>query len=245
LKAIQRELVSIGETFLQALMSERDACGRTGVRETSALTPALSPRSGSPVDRVSVGSEPIFAARIILGTIGRAQRGLRRRHCAQNAATELPFHEPPLPIPLLRSERRRGCPKGGRGGARVHGPNARPKLEVEATHEPACSAGWQPALSPTGSRQRVGHAERPQIANLRHSRLPVCATGPRRFRGARRGYSSASSLLGERAGVRAGQASIRLETQAGCWTAPQGQSRFLHAHSCTQVGSGATFAPHA
>src|SRR6185503_1934007 len=31
------------------------------------------------------------------------------------------IHAPPLPIPLLHSEWRRGCPKGGRGGASVHG----------------------------------------------------------------------------------------------------------------------------
>src|SRR6185295_17865716 len=52
---------------------------------------------------------------------------------------------------------------------------------MNSSHAPTCSAGWQPAVSPTGSRPRVGHAEGPQIANLRHSRLPVCATGPRGF----------------------------------------------------------------
>ena len=43
---------------------------------------------------------------------------------------------------------------------------------------PARSAGWQPAVSPTGSRQRVPSCERLRIANPRYSRLPVCATRP-------------------------------------------------------------------
>jgi len=34
-----------------------------------------------------------------------------------------------------------------------------------------CSAGCQPAVSPTGSRQGIRHFSAPQIANLRHSRL--------------------------------------------------------------------------
>ncbi len=44
------------------------------------------------------------------------------------------------------------------------------------------SAGWQPAVSPTGSRQSpepgggVGGSQRLRIANPRHGRLPVCAT---------------------------------------------------------------------
>jgi len=39
-----------------------------------------------------------------------------------------------------------------------------------------CSAGCQPALSPTSSRQAHLLSGDTQIANLRHSRLPVCAT---------------------------------------------------------------------
>ena len=51
--------------------------------------------------------------------------------------------------------------------AKVHGPDARPMFEVEAFNETACSAGWQPAVSPTGSRQRS------RSTNPRYSRLPV------------------------------------------------------------------------
>lgn len=45
------------------------------------------------------------------------------------------------------------------------------------------SAGWQPAVSPTGSRlsaenhKRPGRLNTPQVANPRNSRLAVCATG--------------------------------------------------------------------
>ena len=45
------------------------------------------------------------------------------------------------------------------------------------------SAGWQPAVSPAGCRLSVGNSTRgeepgtPQVANLRNSRLAVCATG--------------------------------------------------------------------
>jgi uncharacterized protein len=38
------------------------------------------------------------------------------------------------------------------------------------------SAGWQPAVSPTGSRQGNATKQTPQITNPRHSRLPVCVT---------------------------------------------------------------------
>jgi len=44
-------------------------------------------------------------------------------------------------------------------------------------HEPSvCSAGWQPAVSPTGSRRNCGISGRLRIANPRYSRLTVCAT---------------------------------------------------------------------
>ena len=48
----------------------------------------------------------------------------------------------------------------------------------------AGSAGWQPTVSPTGSRQVVENSapsakgDIPQVANLRNGRLPVCATFP-------------------------------------------------------------------
>jgi DUF1680 family protein len=41
------------------------------------------------------------------------------------------------------------------------------------------SAGWQPAVSPTGSRQDNATKQTPQISNPRHSRLPVWATSNR------------------------------------------------------------------
>src|SRR6187200_933545 len=47
------------------------------------------------------------------------------------------LHEPPLPIPLLRSERRRGCPEGGRGGSIGSWSQLTSKFfEVFALHEP-------------------------------------------------------------------------------------------------------------
>src|ERR1041385_5201093 len=48
-------------------------------------------------------------------------------------------------------------------------------------HEEACSAGCQPAVWPTDSRQSIGYVERLQIANLRYGELPVCSTGSRPF----------------------------------------------------------------
>jgi len=62
--------------------------------------------------------------------------------------------------------------------------------------QPPCSAGWQPAVSPTGSRQAAGNSQRLRMANPRPSRLPVCATtAARRFRSARRARSPGDSLL--------------------------------------------------
>src|SRR6188508_3490006 len=47
------------------------------------------------------------------------------------------LHEPPLPIPLLRSERRRGCPQGGRGGGIGSWSQLMSKFfDVFALHEP-------------------------------------------------------------------------------------------------------------
>src|SRR4026209_2092901 len=47
------------------------------------------------------------------------------------------LHEPPLPIPLLRSERRRGCPEGGRGGSIGSWSQLTSKFfEVFALHDP-------------------------------------------------------------------------------------------------------------
>ncbi len=57
-------------------------------------------------------------------------------------------------------------------------PHPRPDSSRGEGHGPARSAGWQPAVSPTGSRQRVPSCERLRIANPRYSRLPVCATRP-------------------------------------------------------------------
>jgi uncharacterized membrane protein YhaH (DUF805 family) len=45
--------------------------------------------------------------------------------------------------------------------------------QPEATR---CSAGWQPAVSPTGSRLAEGTSQPQRITNPRYSRLPVCAT---------------------------------------------------------------------
>jgi len=43
-------------------------------------------------------------------------------------------------------------------------------------HEPSVrSAGWQPAVSPTGSRLGCGKSGQLRIANPRYSRLTVCA----------------------------------------------------------------------
>src|SRR6185436_458365 len=39
------------------------------------------------------------------------------------------------------------------------------------------SAGWQPAVSPTGSRKPGRPVEQLRITNPRYSRLSVCATG--------------------------------------------------------------------
>ena len=71
--------------------------------------------------------------------------------------------------------------------AMMNHPNIAKVLDAGATGEPDRSAGWQPAVSPTGSRQGAASSEavddtKPsQVANLRHGRLPVCATSNQRF----------------------------------------------------------------
>src|SRR5882762_8665147 len=65
------------------------------------------------------------------------------------------FHEPQRSVSTLQGVVRRKHAEAWTPNSAplVHGPDARPKLEVEAAHEPPCrSAGWQPAVSPTGSR---------------------------------------------------------------------------------------------
>jgi hypothetical protein len=60
---------------------------------------------------------------------------------------------------------------------RVHGPNARPKLKLEAPQKASSRrAGWPPAVSPAGSRLGAVPSPPRRIANPRHSRLPVCVT---------------------------------------------------------------------
>lgn len=71
------------------------------------------------------------------------------------------------------------------------------------------SAGWQSAVSPTGSRRRVGLLQRLRIANPRHSRLPVgatlgslallagCAVGPDYHRPDALGASSLPAAFGD------------------------------------------------
>src|SRR6187549_2596184 len=61
----------------------------------------------------------------------------------------VPSHEPPLPIPLLRSERRRGCPEGGRGGSIGSWSQLTSKFfEVFAFHDTNLSTS-----SPSGGRR--------------------------------------------------------------------------------------------
>jgi len=62
---------------------------------------------------------------------------------------------------LSRTSQRK--PSGTESGAKLPFPGS-------------CSAGWQPAVSPTGSRQDVDPGRGLRITNPRHSRLPVCAT---------------------------------------------------------------------
>src|SRR5664280_2256457 len=71
--------------------------------------------------------------------------------------------------------------------ARVHGPDARPMLEVEAPHEPLGSAGFQTcriADFQVGSTQDVAPAAGLEIRDT--ADLEVCATCHRWFRGSRR-----------------------------------------------------------
>ena len=88
---------------------------------------------------------------------------------------------------------RRSFDRGLRGWARirvlassvVHGPKAC-SPDIGTFHEPARSAGCQPAVSPTSSRQvfvssgALGPQGGSQVGSLRYGRLEVCAT-PSRF----------------------------------------------------------------
>jgi len=55
---------------------------------------------------------------------------------------------------------------------RAH-PDTAPTCRASATR----SAGFQPAVSPTSSRQTVGITQRQRVGNPRYGRLEVCATG--------------------------------------------------------------------
>ena len=61
------------------------------------------------------------------------------------------FHELPLPIPLLHSEWRRRCPKGGRGGASGSWSRFTSQLE-------RCCLN---TVSPAGCQRAVGHRNAP------------------------------------------------------------------------------------
>jgi len=70
--------------------------------------------------------------------------------------------------------RRRGEPKRSRWGTRP------------PFHEPMHgSADFQPAVSPTSSRQTVRTTQRQRVGNPRYGRLEICATGPLRLSQAR------------------------------------------------------------
>jgi hypothetical protein len=60
--------------------------------------------------------------------------------------------------------------------AQAKGSHLAPRSGAKLPFPGSCSAGWQPAVSPTGSRQDVDPGRGLRITNPRHSRLPVCAT---------------------------------------------------------------------
>ncbi|MEY2407931.1 MAG: hypothetical protein QOF48_601, partial [Verrucomicrobiota bacterium] len=62
---------------------------------------------------------------------------------------------------LLRSERRRGCPKGGRGGALAYRPDARPKLEVLTTHFSVTRPSPPICVNNRGQAPQAAHPLRP------------------------------------------------------------------------------------
>jgi hypothetical protein len=89
----------------------------------------------------------------------------------------------------VRPASRRPCQMAnGRRGYMRSAPTTGPFLA------PACSAGWQPAVSPTGSRLCARQVERPQIANLRHS---TARQGRNQTFGLRRQSKAATALSHE------------------------------------------------
>ncbi len=76
----------------------------------------------------------------------------------RNARVEQALHEAgarPHPLPLPRGE---GARRAGEGIRAVHGPDARPLLEVEASHEPGL-AGTAQSTVPAGFQGRTGTAK--------------------------------------------------------------------------------------
>src|SRR5262245_8623416 len=60
----------------------------------------------------------------------------RSVHWGRGTPSGPSYEPPPLPIPLLHCEWRRGCPKGGRGGAHWFMVPRREIRFVETLHEP-------------------------------------------------------------------------------------------------------------
>ena len=87
------------------------------------------PERRSPIRRVSTARTKLAGSETgapIQRFMGREQ--VRKEHGA--------LHEPCPVTPTFQSARRAGWKTGVTIGRPVHGPNARPKLEVEASHEP-------------------------------------------------------------------------------------------------------------